>query len=97
MGNTKKLMFLGFFNIVMSFLFVFSNMLIWQRLNGNITANSWGPLQMVSIPQTIINGQAETIGTWGFVPNYPFILFWVTIVGNFVFAVLALRQKRGQP
>ena len=73
-------------------------MWIWQRLNGNITANSWGPLEMGSIPQTIIGGQAETVGTWALVPNFPFILFWVAIVGNFIFAVLFLREKnKGQP
>lgn len=49
---------------------------------------------MSSIPQTIIGGQAVTVGTWTLVPNYPFILFWVAIVGNFVFVVLAIRQKK---
>ena len=93
MSNIHKIILLGIFDIAVGFLFVASNWWIWSYLSGKITANVWGPLQIAIVPKTIVDGQATTIGTFLPVPNYPFILFWVALVGNFIFFVLALRSS----
>lgn len=93
MSKINKIILLGVFDILVSFLFVASNWWIWQYLDGKITANAWGPLQIVIVPKTIVDGQATTIGLFLPLPNYPFILFWVALVGNFVFFVFALRSS----
>ena len=93
MSTLKKVILLGLFDIMISIPFVASNWWIWNYLNGKITANIWGPLQMAIVPQTIVGGEATTVGTFLPIPNYPFILFWVALAVNFVFVVLTLRTN----
>jgi hypothetical protein len=81
------------FDVILSVLFIASNLWIWDYLNRFITANVWGPLQIAIIPQTIVNGQLEVIGTFGQRINYPFILFWIALIGNFILMTLALKAK----
>jgi|WetSurMetagenome_2_1015567.scaffolds.fasta_scaffold45602_2 hypothetical protein len=93
MSKNDWIILTGVFDILISLPFIASNLYIWQYLAGRITVNAWGPLQMSIAPQTIINGQAETIVLVFPFPNYPFILFWVALAGNFALLVLALRSK----
>lgn len=96
MSSLKKVGLLVIFDIMISIPFVASNWWVWNYLNGKITANAWGPLQMAIVPQTIVRGEATTVGTFLPIPNYPFILFWVALAVNFVFFVLALRNDNNK-
>ncbi len=93
MSRFSKIVLLGIFDIIIGITFVASNWWIWNYLDGKITANSWGPLQIAIVPKTIVGGEAVTIGTFTLIPNYPFILFWVALAVNFVFVVLALKNE----
>ena len=79
------------FDFLVGLAFIASNLYIWDYFAGKITVNTWGPLQISIAPQTIVNGHATTIVLVFPMPNYPFILFWVALVGNFILAFLALR------
>jgi hypothetical protein len=81
-----------FFDIFVSIPFIFSNLYIWDFLKGKLTANTWGPLAILIEQQHISGGEAVTIGTFVPIPNYPFILFWIALAGNFVLLVLALKN-----
>lgn len=93
MSTLKKVILLGILDIMISIPFVASNWWIWNYLNGKITANAWGPLQIAIVPKTIAGGEATTVGTYLPIPNYPFILFWVALAVNFVFVVLTIRSN----
>ena len=94
----KKLLPIAIFNILVSLVFIGSNLYLWNFLNGKISYNNWGPLQMGIVPKTIVSGEVTTIGLYSPIPNYPFILFWVAIIGNFVLAFLAIRSaNKKQP
>ncbi len=88
----KKLLPIAIFNILISFVFIGTNLYLWNFLNGKISYNTWGPLQVVIVPKTIVAGEVTTIGLFTPILNYPFILFWVAIVGNFVLTFLAIRS-----
>jgi hypothetical protein len=90
----QKLVLLGIFDAIIGFAFVFSNMWVWQRLNGQLTVNTWGPLEMGIIPKSIVGGEAVTFGLFVLGPNYPFILFWVALAVNFIFVALALKNQK---
>lgn len=93
--NQKILVFL-IFDTIISLGFIGSNLWIWSLLNNHLTRNSWGPLQIAIVPQTLVDGKPEIIGTFTAQPNLPFILFCVAIVGNLLLAILALRSKNSK-
>jgi hypothetical protein len=83
------------FDIFISLLFIISNFLVWDYLNGKLTMNNnWGPFEIGSIPQTLINGTLEVVGTFTMKINYPFILFWIALVGNLIIFVYILKSKK---
>ena len=82
------------FDILIGLLFVFSNLLVWDFLNGKLTTNMWGAYEITIIPQTIVNGTTTVIGTYSGKLNYPFILFWIALVGNSIISVFILRTKK---
>ena|SRR3990172_10535823 len=83
------------FDIIVSIPFIASNWYIWYYFNGKLAVNIWGPLQTITILKNVIGGgEAATIGgPFVAYPNYPFILFWVALAGNFVLIVLSLRSN----
>lgn len=93
MNKRSVLILLVIFDAMLAISFIASNWWVWNYFNGKITANTWGPLQIAIAPQTIVDGEATTIGTYSALPNYPFILFWVALAVNFAFVVLALRNN----
>lgn len=97
MRTRGKVIILGIFDIILSLAFIGSNLLIWDRLSRGITSNDWGPLQINIVQKTISGGHAVTLGLYLPIPNYPFILFWVAIIGNFLFVLLAFRGKVLEP
>jgi hypothetical protein len=93
MGKIGKLVFLAIFDIMVAVPFVASNWWIWNYLSGKITANVWGPFQITVIPQLSGGGP---VGISSPIPNYPFILFWIALVGNFVIVFLLLRKNNSE-
>ncbi len=92
----KKLAALLLFDLSIGLLFLGTNWYIWNFINGKLTANNWGPLQIIAVPQTIIDGKAQVVGTYLPLTNYPFILFWVALIGNFAITAWLLAGKKKQ-
>ena len=90
----RTLFFAVVFDAIVGFLFVGFNSWLWGYINGQITQNLWGPFTLSIARQTIIDGRAETIGLTLPIPNYPFILFWVAIVGNLIIIALSARSNK---
>lgn len=94
----KKLAPMLIFNILVCLFFILSNNYIWGFINStndiyHPTQVSINPFQ-VSISHMINqNGMINLGPVPSVVPNYPFILFWVAIIGNICFFILALRSK----
>ena len=93
MNKKNVLSILLLFDVLVGVLFVASNWWIWQYLGGKVTLNSWGPFQISIIPQTIAGESVNTVGTFISLPNYPFIIFWVALAGNFALGLLAVLGK----
>lgn len=104
MSKKKMIVALVVFNALMIVAFILSNIYVWDFIN-NMTSQ-WSYGNGVAIP--IINIDAfqvtgETIG-WtsdgiqvprplpAVIPNYPFFIFWVAMLGNLVLAALILRN-----
>jgi hypothetical protein len=90
MSRLGKIALLGIFDAILGVLFVATNWYIWDYLDGKITANVWGPLQIVITPQFPAGGP---VGVSSSIPNYPFILFWVALAVTFIFVVLTLKKE----
>ncbi len=96
-------------NVVMIVAFIFSCIYMWDFFNTQINLQGGRQDNGIYvIPFVQINGLQVTIGhdAWTSdgiavptalpisVPNYPFILFWVAMIGNILFAVLIYRNKK---
>ena len=92
MSKRQVIVVAAIFNVLMIVAFIFSNIYIWGYLNGYLTRNEWSPLQIGIAHMTVIQGDAVPIGTFIPFPNYPFILFWASTVGNLVLIALVLRK-----
>jgi hypothetical protein len=105
---SKILALMIIFNVLMIVAFIFSNIYIWGFLNTQINLNSsHQPNGNTIVPSIQINGLQVIVSHAGWtsdgimipmkppalVPNYPFILFWVAMIGNILFAVFILRSK----
>jgi hypothetical protein len=94
----KKLAPMLIFNVIIGLFFIFSNLYVWGFINStndlyHPTQVSIDPLQ-VSISHMLIQNGLINLGTFPLTfPNFPFILFWVALVGNICLFVLALRSK----
>jgi hypothetical protein len=94
------------FNVLVGVAFVSSNIYMWDYLNTQINevGGNKGQGSFV-IPYIEVSGLQVTVGHefWSDngtvvnlgpfptgVPNYPFILFWVSMVGNLVFIAFAV-------
>jgi hypothetical protein len=94
----KKLAPMLIFNVLIGLFFIFSNIYIWGFINStndlyHSTQVSIDPLQ-VSISHMVIQNGLINLGTLPLTfPNFPFILFWVALVGNLCLFILALRSK----
>lgn len=91
--NIKFILTIIIFDILIGTLFVFSNLSVWNFLNGKLTINNWGPYEIIIVPQTIVNGTASVVGTYTGEINYPFILFWIALIGNLVLSIIMMKAK----
>jgi len=103
----KTLAFMILFNVLIGIAFVFSNIYIWGFVN-NISSQGSHDGNGTTIPIININALQVTGGTVGWtsegiqiprplptiIPNYPFFIFWVAMIGNLVFAVLIMKSKK---
>jgi hypothetical protein len=107
--SKRTVVYVAIFNLLVIVAFLFSNIYMWDYLNAEINelSGNFGQGSFV-IPYISVNGFQVTIGHeyWfengtvlnlGFppagIPNYPFIIFWVAIVGNLVLIALVLRKQ----
>ncbi len=100
--------YVAIFNLLMMIAFIFSNIYIWDFLEtqidqqGGYQGNGVYVIPFIedigldlSVSHIVYaeNGTVVNLGTLPTtVPNYPFILFWVFLVGNLVCVTLALRK-----
>ena len=98
-----------FFNVLFGLSFIFSNIYMWNFLKTEIndktayiedtgfqvTAYIEDIGFQVSISHPVyVNGTIVNLGPLPTViPNYPFILFWISPIGNLFFILLILRSK----
>ena len=97
----KKLLPMFLFNVLIGLLFIFSNIYLWGIFNSEVSyftptqvginQVSINPLQVTISHLYLSNGNINLGPLPTQVPNYPFILFWVALVGNICFVVLTLR------
>ncbi len=105
--SKKKLIGLAtIFNVIMIVAFVFSNIYIWNFINKISSQKHYGS-DGVTIPVIGIDALQITGSTIGWtsdgtqeprplptvIPNYPFYIFWIVIVGNLALIVLILRKQ----
>lgn len=83
-----------FFDLFVGLSFLASNWFIWNRLNDELTTNSWGPFQIAIVPHFIANNTVQSVGTYTLIPNYPFILFWMALIGNLIIGLWILKGNK---
>ena len=109
MSKRQTFVFVAIFNMLMIVAFIFSNICMWDFFNKQINLQGVRQENGIYvIPFIHINGLQVTIGhdAWASdgvtvpvappisVPNYPFIVFWVAIVGNLILIALVLRTQK---
>ena len=106
MSKRQMIVCVAIFNVLMIVAFIFSNLYIWDFIN-NLTSQWRHDSSGTTIPIIHINGLQVTGGTVGWtsegiqiprplptvIPNYPFILFWIAMVGNLIFIASVLRKQ----
>jgi len=91
---SKILALMILFNVLLGIAFVFSNYYIWNSLEEYpYTTDHWSPFMISYVQRYLVNGELVSIQTIRVIPNYPFWLFWVAMIGNILFAVFILRSK----
>ncbi len=109
---SKILALMILFNVVMIVAFILSSVYTWDFINNMTSQWSYGS-DGVAIPIINIDAFQVTGGTIGWtsegiqiprplpavIPNYPFFIFWIAIVGNLVLTAFILRkqQPEGKP
>ncbi len=89
----------------MALAFIFANISIWNFINTLSSQASYGDGVVIPIIQVNALQVTGYIDAWtkeglaiptmapGVIPNYPFIIFWVAVVGNLVLMAFILRRK----
>jgi hypothetical protein len=93
---SKQFAFILLFNVLVGLCFVFANIYFWQYLNGYLTWNNWNPLQIAIAHMIVTHGVASPAGTFIPIPNYPFILFWISTIGNLCLTAMILGKKESK-
>lgn len=99
----KKLAPMLLFNVLVSLMFIFSSINLWDIINSTVSKFSptyvlindvsINPL-FLSIGQLALSNGAINLGPLPLhVPNYTFILFWVAMLGNLFFVIMTLRSR----
>ena len=73
-------------NIGIAFFFTFSSWYFWDRLSSfDLTSSEWNAFQVFINPVFLKNGSLVYMPDCFALPNYPFILFWVSTVVNLLY------------
>ncbi len=83
---SKQLALVIFVNVILALLFVFANIIYWNLANGYV--NYFNPITL-TVRVTPPGDMAGFIG----VPNFPFELFWISMIINLIFIVWIQRNK----
>ncbi len=105
--SNRIVAYVAIFNAIVIAAFIFSNIYVWDYLNTEINLKTTHqPNGGAIVPSIGINGFQITVSHAGWtedgqlhsmplpisVPNYPFIVFWVAIVGNLALIALLFRK-----
>jgi hypothetical protein len=97
-SNVWRIVLLTLFDAITAIIFSANSMDFWSKLNSGLTMNNWNAVT-VYIQRIHVKSDGTTfpIGTEFGVPNYPFLLFWVSMIGNLVFmaALIFWNTKKG--
>jgi len=105
MSKRKLIVVLAVFNALMCVAFVFSSIYIWDFVN-SLTSERSHDNSGTTTPIINMDVFQVTGGTVGWtsdgiqiprplptiIPNYPFYIFWIAIVGNAVLFAVVLRK-----
>ena len=108
MSRRQMIVYAAIFNALIIVAFIFSNLYIWDFLNTQINKQGGRQENGIYvIPFIQETGLLVTVGhdAWSSdgvavptalpisVPNYPFIVFWIAIIGNFILMAFILRKQ----
>jgi hypothetical protein len=103
----RRLVLLLIFDALASLLFIFSNISIWNTINSEVmqfnSTDIWiktfniNPLQFAVRYLGTEDHFWTSRGVGPTIPNYPFILFWVILLGNIGFIIWVLRNPQKNP
>ncbi len=109
MSKKKLIVLVAIFNVIMIVAFIFSNLYVWDFFNTKITLQGGRQDNGIYvIPFIQIDGFQITIGhsAWAsdgvIVPtalpitilNYPFIIFWIAIIGNLILIAFLIQKSK---
>jgi hypothetical protein len=106
-NRLKKLAPLLTFDAVLGLLFIVSNISIWSLINSEVMQfGLWdvyiktfniNPLQIAVSYMELSNGNVLSPSVGPTITNYPFILFWILLLGNIGFVVRMLQKAQKNP
>ncbi len=83
------------FNVLLAIFFVLTNFQIWNIVNSyHYTSPTWSARDISFVPRFFENGIFVLEQMIVILPNYPFMLFWVAMIGNIIFAILIQKGKK---
>jgi hypothetical protein len=92
---SKKTLFIVMIliNVFLGVLFVFSNYTIWNKVNAdNYSSPYWNPMVISYVYRNYSHGELVYDGLV-FISNYPFWVFWVSMIVNILFGIMLLKSK----
>ncbi len=91
-----QLILILFFNIIVALIFIGSNVNFWDSLNnygtGYYSQQKWGPIS-IDISGFAFLQSGPKLALYSSYLNSPFILFWVSTLGNLFFVLWILFKK----
>ncbi len=98
--NQVQFILILFFNIVVAFYFLSSNLNLWNSLNnfgsGYYSQYKWGPISIDIFQFVFLQNGPKLAATFSYI-NSPFILFWISTIGNLLFIMWILLNKETKP
>jgi hypothetical protein len=81
-------------NVFLGVLFVFSNYYIWNEVNAdNYSSPNWNPMAINYVRRNYSNGELVYDGLVS-ISNYPFWVFWVTMIINISLGIMFLKSEK---
>ncbi len=96
MSKNKLVACVFVFNVLMALAFVYSNSSLWDSVNTTyptMTVSQWSPFSIHVMYYHYADGMLSVVQGIFLYFNYPFWLFWVTMMGNLVLMALILRRQ----